>query len=118
MNRRLVAEPARPEVHADPDPALLIFEQVDVVVAGANRAELVARHTLELADLGNILPERTVKELRRRGLDQAIGEALLRDVESCRLDLGLGGRRAVAEGKGRQRYRQMDDVRAGWFPNG
>ena len=38
--RGLVAEPARAEVDADPDPALLVLHQVHVVVAGADRAEL------------------------------------------------------------------------------
>src|SRR5262249_46915201 len=32
--RRLVAETARPEVHADPHEVIFVAEQVDVVVAG------------------------------------------------------------------------------------
>src|SRR5204863_6934425 len=36
-----VAEPARAEMHADPDVVILIGEHVDVVVARANRAELL-----------------------------------------------------------------------------
>ena len=40
--RRLVAEAARAEVHADPDAVVvLVAEQVDVVVAGADGAELL-----------------------------------------------------------------------------
>src|ERR671919_500031 len=38
--RRLVAEPARAEVDAHPDTALLVLHEVHVVVAGADRAEL------------------------------------------------------------------------------
>jgi hypothetical protein len=33
------------------------------VVAGADGAELVARHALELADLGRVLPQRAVEQL-------------------------------------------------------
>ena len=40
VRRALVAEAARAEVHADPDVALLVLEQIDVVVAGADGAEL------------------------------------------------------------------------------
>jgi hypothetical protein len=42
--RRRVPEPARAEVHADPDEAVVAGEEVDVVVARADRPELVARH--------------------------------------------------------------------------
>jgi len=44
-----VAEAARAEVHADPDGALLVLHQVDVVVARADRAELRRRELDELA---------------------------------------------------------------------
>jgi hypothetical protein len=44
-----VPEPAGAEVHADPDEAVVAGEQVDVVVARADRAELVARHLDHLA---------------------------------------------------------------------
>ena len=54
-----MAEATRAEVDADPDPALLVLHQVDVVVARADRAELrrrqlgelSLRHELGLADL-------------------------------------------------------------------
>src|SRR5262249_5672286 len=42
--RSLVAEPARAEVHANPDPVLLVGEKIDVVIAGADSAELLASH--------------------------------------------------------------------------
>ena len=44
-----VPEPARAEVHADPHPALLVLEEVHVVVAGADRPELLGREVVELA---------------------------------------------------------------------
>jgi hypothetical protein len=44
-----VAEAARAEMHADPDPALLVLHHVDVVVAGADRTELVGGRLRELA---------------------------------------------------------------------
>src|SRR5438045_2113555 len=47
--RGLVAEAARAEVDADPEEAVLVNEQVDVVVAAADRAELVARELRQLA---------------------------------------------------------------------
>src|SRR5207244_991615 len=47
--RRLVAEAARAEVDADPDAALLVLHQVDVVVARADGAELRLRELRELA---------------------------------------------------------------------
>src|SRR5258708_31465651 len=59
----LVAEATRAEMHADPDPAVLILEQVDVVVSVTDRSELVARHALELADLRNFMPERAIEKL-------------------------------------------------------
>src|SRR5262249_20114714 len=61
VSRALMAEPARAEVDADPHVAVLVLEQVDVVVAGADRAELDARHLLEMADAG-VLPQRAVKD--------------------------------------------------------
>src|SRR5712671_5027028 len=63
LGRGLVAEATRAEMHADPDPAVLIREQVDVVVPGTDRTKLVARHALELADLRNFMPERAIEEL-------------------------------------------------------
>ena len=46
--RGLVPEPARAEVHADPDAVLLVGEQVDVVVAGADRPELLGGKVAQL----------------------------------------------------------------------
>ena len=50
--RRPVPEPARAEVHADPHPALLVLEQVDVVVAGPDRPELLGRRCRTAARCG------------------------------------------------------------------
>ena len=41
MRRRLVAEPARTEMHADPDAILLICKNIDVMISAADRAELL-----------------------------------------------------------------------------
>ena len=60
--RGLVAEAARAEVHADPDQALLVLEQVHVVVARSDGAELIPRHLLEVADRLDLLPERAVEQ--------------------------------------------------------
>ena len=49
--RRLVTEPARPEVNAYPDVTLFVLHEVDVVVARADRAELPARLRLQLLPL-------------------------------------------------------------------
>jgi len=46
--RGFVAEPARAEVDADPDTVLLVGEQVDVVVAGADRPELLGGQVAQL----------------------------------------------------------------------
>ncbi len=48
VRRQLVPEPARAEVHTHPDPVLFVGEQVHVVVAGADRAELLVGERLEL----------------------------------------------------------------------
>ena len=63
LRRCLVAEPARSEMHADPDPAVLVLEQIDIVIARADRAELVTRHALEFPDLWNLVPKRAIEEL-------------------------------------------------------
>src|SRR3954452_2818522 len=47
--RGLVAEAARAEVDAHPEPAVLVGQEVDVVVAAADGAELVGREVVELA---------------------------------------------------------------------
>ena len=52
--RRLVAEATRAEVHADPDAAVLVLHQVDVVVARADRAELRLCQLRELALRGEV----------------------------------------------------------------
>src|SRR5262249_18431612 len=61
VGRTFVAEAARAEVNADPYIAVLVLEQVDIVVARADSAELRARHLLEVTDAG-ILPQRTVED--------------------------------------------------------
>src|SRR4029077_848541 len=60
--RGLVAEPARAEVYADPNRSFLVGEQIAVVVARADRAELIARHGLEMLDLRAVLPQRAVEQ--------------------------------------------------------
>ncbi len=59
--RGLVAEAARAEMHADPDQPVLVGEQIDIVVARADGAELVARHLLEPARDLALLPQRIVE---------------------------------------------------------
>src|SRR5690625_6378123 len=49
-----MTEPAAAEVHAHPAAVLLIHEQVDVMVAAANRAELLAGEGFELARHGDV----------------------------------------------------------------
>ena len=58
----LVTEAARTEMHTDPDQTFLVLEQIDVVVAGTDGAELVARHALEVLDRLDFLPERAVEQ--------------------------------------------------------
>src|SRR4030095_8740540 len=82
VGRALVAESTRTEVDADPYIAVLVLEQVDIVVAGPHRAELRARHLLEMADAG-VLPQRAVEDcvVDRLGVRAAEPEAhLLGDV--------------------------------------
>ena len=50
-------------MHADPDEALLVLEQIDVMIAGAHGAQLVFRRGLEVLDRGG-LPARLVVEQR------------------------------------------------------
>ena len=49
MRRGLVPEPARSEMHADPNPIGLIGEDVDVMIAAADRAQLRRRTLLQLS---------------------------------------------------------------------
>src|SRR6266481_8177243 len=49
MRRRFVSEPARPEMHADPDAVLLIGEKIDIVVSATHRSELVLGHRFQPA---------------------------------------------------------------------
>src|SRR5262245_29384234 len=49
-------------MHADPHQALFVLEQVDIVVAGPDSAELIARHLLEVCDAGSI-PQGRVEQL-------------------------------------------------------
>src|SRR5687768_647300 len=43
--RRAMAEASRAEVNADPDIAMFVLEEVDVVIAAADRAELLTRES-------------------------------------------------------------------------
>ena len=47
---------------ADPHIAVLVLEQVDIVIAGADGAELRPRHLLEMADAG-VLPQWAVEDV-------------------------------------------------------
>ncbi len=51
---RPVAESTRTEVHADPDDAVFVGENIHVVVAAADCAELLVRHVFELADFTDV----------------------------------------------------------------
>ena len=87
-----MAEAARAEVHADPDIAVLVLEQVDIVVAGADGAELRARHLLEMTDAG-VVPQRAVEH---RVVDRLrVGAA---EPEAHRLADVVGDRPARARG--------------------
>src|SRR3712207_5330259 len=62
------------KVDADADPALFVLEQVHVVIATPDRAKLLARLLLQLANLFNISPgwvveERVVSNLAARPAD-------------------------------------------------
>ena len=46
-----MAESARSEVYSDPDAALLVFENIHVVVAAADGAELCPRHVAQRGQL-------------------------------------------------------------------
>ena len=66
-----MAEAARAEVDADPDPALLVLHQVDVVVARADRAELRLGQLRELplrreVGVADLVEHRVVDPLLRR----------------------------------------------------
>ncbi len=56
-----VAEAAAAKVNADPDPALLVLEQIDKVVAAAHRAQLAARQLLEPTDIPQVAPGRVIE---------------------------------------------------------
>ena len=51
--RRLVPEPTRPEVNANPDASNLILKDVDIVIPGSNGAELLPRHFLQRLACGD-----------------------------------------------------------------
>ena len=42
-------EPARPKMHADPDTFVFIGKEIDVMIAAADRAELLRRHRFQIA---------------------------------------------------------------------
>src|SRR5215475_6540230 len=62
LGRNFVSEAARAEVHTDPSQPSLVLEAIDIVVAGPDGAELIARHLLEVGDTGRI-PEGSVEQL-------------------------------------------------------
>src|SRR5262249_8399836 len=55
--------PREPKCTPNPDDPRLVLEQVDIVIAAADRAELVARHPLEMVDRLGLLPERAVEQV-------------------------------------------------------
>jgi len=58
-----MAEASAAEVNADPNPALFVAKEVDIMVAAADRAELFLGQLAQRAQKGQILPSRVVKEL-------------------------------------------------------
>src|SRR5262245_8672868 len=62
LGRNFVSEAARAKVHTDPYQTSLVLEEIDIVVAGPDGAELIARHRLEVGDTGRI-PEGRVEQL-------------------------------------------------------
>jgi len=58
----LVAETARSEVDADPDAVRFVDKDINVVVAAADRAELLLRHVLEVRER-LLAPERVIEQL-------------------------------------------------------
>jgi hypothetical protein len=45
-----MSESARAKMRADPDAILLVRENIDVMIATTDRAELFRRHRLQIAD--------------------------------------------------------------------
>ena len=63
--RHAVSKAARTEVHADPDAVCFVGEYIDVVVARADGAELLARlgpQPVALVAVGDRLPRRILKQ--------------------------------------------------------
>src|SRR5262245_50137338 len=93
LGRNFVSEAARAEVHTDPNKALLVLEEIDIVVAGPDGAELIARQLLEIGDTGRI-PEGRIEQLV---ID--LHRVALPDAEADRaadiVEIGLGARRDV-----------------------
>jgi hypothetical protein len=107
--RGLVAEAARAEVHADPDPVvLLVAEQVDVVIPGADRAELLPGEAGERAlrlepGVPDLLDHRVVARapVVAPDAERDPPEDLVHDPRQVVLDVGegqVGARGLVAAG--------------------
>ena len=91
--RRSVAEATRPEMDADPDPALLVLHEVDVVVARPDRAELRLGELRQLAlrrEFGgtDLLEDGVVDALLRRNTHAERDPA--RDLAHDRVDAADG----------------------------
>src|ERR1700730_259300 len=56
LGRGLMAKSARTEVHANPDPAIFVGEQVYIMVPRPDCPELITCHSLEVRDFWHILP--------------------------------------------------------------
>src|SRR6516165_8853675 len=103
-----MAEPARSEVHADPDVVLLVAKEVDVVINRSDGAELRARHFLEGADISRaprlvIVEERMLDALIVLAAEpeRDLAADVARDGWHARLDVVVGqieARRHVAAG--------------------
>ena len=109
-----MAEAPRAEVHADPDMVFLIGEQVDVVIAAADRAELLARlgaQAIALVPVRHRVPSRILeKRIVGRRVVSAVPQThterqrrldLVGQLAQPRLDLRqlqIGADRGVAAG--------------------
>ncbi len=70
-----VAEATTAEMGAHPDLALLVFENIDKMIATADRTELLAGQLLQLLQLRHILPCRVIEELVVRGAPTGLADA-------------------------------------------
>src|ERR1041384_7344414 len=105
MRGCLVSESARSEMHAHPNPVLLVREKIDIMISASDGAELFRRHRFQIADRFN-LPRRIIEQLMfyarfalapdtKRNVVHPVVHALVdlwRDVR----ELGVGQNRKIA----------------------